>query len=221
MGTGPIVSGMEWPPEQISAFAGDVDVAVTGSLNEQNGTLRITLMVWDSVSKKAVNAFSYTCDRDHLGSTVLTIERKLLDYFSPLSGKPDVPVEGFYVRPAPAIMASYLSCLGQTLMMTFVQNEYVPREQMWGGRQMFDSYLWTVAEMKDARSTSTLPGRTGKKACLRVFRVRGVQGSRPADAGRRKVQGKSVLPAVATVVSGFWHGERVQLCARLNWQGGC
>ena len=151
MGTGPIVSGMEWPPEQISAFAGDVDVAVTGSLNEQNGTLRITLMVWDSVSKKAVNAFSYTCDRDHLGSTVLTIERKLLDYFSPLSGKPDVPVEGFYVRPAPAIMASYLSCLGQTLMMTFVQNEYVPREQMWGERQMFDSYLWTVAEMKDAQ----------------------------------------------------------------------
>ena len=108
-------------------------------------------MVWDSVSKKTVKTFSCTCDRDRLGSTVLTMERELLEYFSPSSGRPEVPVEAFYVRPTPAIMASYLVCLGQTLMMTFVHNDYVPREQMWGERQMFEGYLWTAAEMKDAQ----------------------------------------------------------------------
>lgn len=108
-------------------------------------------MVWDWVSKKTVKTFSYTCDRDHLGSTVLTMEREVLEFLSPSSGRRDVPCEAFCIRPAPAIMASYLVCLGQTLMMTFVHNEYVPREQVWGERQMFECFLWTAAEMKDAQ----------------------------------------------------------------------
>jgi hypothetical protein len=79
------------------------------------------------------------------------MEEELLEYFASSSGRRKVSNEGFYVRPGPATMELYLGCLGQTLMMTCVQNDYLSRQAIWGERQMFEWYLRTAVEMKDAQ----------------------------------------------------------------------
>jgi hypothetical protein len=152
VGHGPVVAGKEWSEEQVFQFVdGTAAQIVSGCVEEANGHLKFTLTVWDGATKKALRSFQRSASRDAYGEAVLALERDVLSLVDPTYTKSTIPAASFYVRPNQAQVPHYLASLAQTLMMTLVHNEHVPKDGLWGERNMFEWYLGTALEMEGAQ----------------------------------------------------------------------
>ena len=153
---GPVVYGAPWPLEQIEQLAdGVADTVIYGSLEQRDELLTVSLNIWEQGSTTTRQLVLETARRDQIGQTVLDFEQKVLSRVASPSAVLTAPTESFYVRPGPKLVDPYLICLGQSLMMTLVQNGYVREDQLWGERNMLDYSLqlavdsneWQVAKL--------------------------------------------------------------------------
>ncbi len=151
-GKGPIVSGMDWPLEQILAFAeGVADTVVAGSIRQVEDQFTIRMSVWDCPQSKVIKDFTFITTQQSIGITILKLERELLAFFDPSSVRATVFKDGFYLRPDPKTVDRYLACLGESLAMTLAQNDLLPLKGLWGERNMFEGCLATALEMAGAQ----------------------------------------------------------------------
>ena len=152
VGAGPIVSGTNWPVEHICSLAeGVAAIAVTGSIHEENEKLTIRLSVWDCPTKRVLKEFTYITTPPLLGPTILKMETELLEYFDPVSLRAATPRQSFHSRPSPQMVDRYLACLGQTLALTFAQNDIISPTVLWGERNILEACLATALEMESAQ----------------------------------------------------------------------
>lgn len=145
-GSGPVVWSGDWPAEHVLSFAGDSALAVTGSLEEQGDTLRVRLAIWDCAKRQIARRFQYSTTWNSLGATILRAEEEVV---GSLAGNPlpPSPCLDFYQRPDAAAMPHYLSCLGQTLMISLVHNEVVSRAHIWGERNILQYCVGLTLQM--------------------------------------------------------------------------
>ncbi|MEX0678688.1 MAG: hypothetical protein WD063_16535 [Pirellulales bacterium] len=147
-GGGPIVSGTEWPAENIFDFAADARFAVSGTVAQSGNQLRISLTLWDCTARESIRQFECAGPWDGLGSAVLALEQDLL---WGLGGLRRSPAADFYRRPDAAAISLYLSCLAQSMTLSMVQTGIVHRDAIWGERNIFQSCLALVLEMPKAQ----------------------------------------------------------------------
>jgi tetratricopeptide (TPR) repeat protein len=149
MGKGPLVFGKEWSVEFIRGYAeGLSDTALTGSLEQVGENVTLRLSVWNCRTGMPVKTFERSSTPQTMGTTVLQFEKELLDHFI---GSWVGSTTRFYVRPAAGVLDRYLLCLGQSLSQVLARNSALPVDQMWGERNMYECYLATALELKDAQ----------------------------------------------------------------------
>ena len=139
-GRGPVVAGAEWSADQILSFAEGSQFALTGTIELRGEELVIALSIWDCSRNRIANRFERTTSWNALGETVLSLEKEITGAIA-TSNTFESASESFYGRPDAASLMPYLTCLGQTVMLTLVQNSLLPKESIWGERNVLDYCL--------------------------------------------------------------------------------
>lgn len=138
MGGGPVVFGAHndaGERETALRVAELADMVVLGSIAVVDDTWTVTLRVRDTTKGDLVATEVTSTDRAGLAAAVLDLEGRLLPQFGAPQTKPH---DRIYTRPTLEQMPPYLDALGQSLMLGLVANEVVPREGMWGERNMLE-----------------------------------------------------------------------------------
>lgn len=139
-GRGPVVVGAAWTQDQILSFAEGARFAVSGTVNRSGDKLRIELSFWDCVLGRVTENLRYAAALERLGETILQAERDLLDHFAE-SEVSTVPCERYYRRPGRQELLPHLTCLGQTLMLSLVDNKVISKDALWGERNILEYCL--------------------------------------------------------------------------------
>lgn len=147
-GGGPIVSGTEWPTEQVFDFADDARFAVSGTVAQSGNQLQISLTLWDCAARASIRQFGCEGSWDDLGASVLKLEQDLL---AELEGSRGSSAEDFYRRPDADTTSLYLLCLAQSMTLSMVRSGIIHRDRIWGERNIFQSCLTLVLEMPESQ----------------------------------------------------------------------
>jgi tetratricopeptide (TPR) repeat protein len=148
-GSGPAVFGTELSSDWIWQFAGqqggaDFRFIVTGTIAKTDTGVNVTLCLWDWRARQLVTRIERASSE--AGNAVRLAEQDLLSSLRSTVGQPAIRAKAILPeRPTSCNLDRYLSALGQSLMMTFVVNEFVPKN-LWGERNMLDWFLFLAAE---------------------------------------------------------------------------
>lgn len=138
IGGGPIVFGaQDETSERDTALrlAELADLVVQGSIDEAEGRWTVTLNIRDTSTGDAIAQESLTADQDGLETGVLELETRLLGH---LGGAQAQPHDRLYARPRSDEMQPYLNALAQSLTLGLVANQIIPKDAMWGERNMLE-----------------------------------------------------------------------------------
>ena len=145
-GRGPIVSGTEWPAEQVFDFADDARFVVSGTVAQAGERLQLGLTLWDGATRESIRQFECAGTWDDLGANVSKLEQELL---AELGGSRREPCEDFYCRPNAATLSPYMHGLAQSMTLSMVQAGIIRRDAIWGERNIFQSCLAMLLEMPE------------------------------------------------------------------------
>jgi len=138
MGGGPVLFGAgdeDGERETAMRLAEFAERIVQGTIGEVDGRWTVSLRVWEVASGRVLAHESFSCDTDGIASAVLALESKLLPQ---LATTTSLPHDAFYARPSAAQMQPHLDGLAQLLMQALVSNKVMPRESLWGERNIIE-----------------------------------------------------------------------------------
>ncbi|MEX2111667.1 MAG: hypothetical protein WD845_00690 [Pirellulales bacterium] len=136
-GGGPVVVGKPWDAAQIMSFSEGARYAVAGTVCQNDETLDIDLSIWDCMLVQVIERFRYSATSERFGATILTIERDIVGCLA--AGDVSAgPRMAYYARPDALLAPNYLTCLGQTLMLSLVQNDVLSKDSLWGERNILE-----------------------------------------------------------------------------------
>lgn len=188
-GGGPVVSGAETDGHALfDSVPAGMKYFVTGEVGctgeGKSAKWRIALHLWDCGTRSKQASESGSATEAELGDLVLSLEQRLL---ARIGLKREQPLDAFYQRPAARILPMYLTELGQSFMLTLLDNGHMPKSMMWGERSMFDwpltmSMHWPTAEVPKLMYLSTLGKARGYKSdVLPEYKERSLQLLRDAE----------------------------------------
>lgn len=138
MGGGPVVFGAQdaaGERETAAQFAAHTDVLVQGSIASISDVWTIDMGIWDTARLEQIGRETVSTDQAGLEATVHELEAKLLTRFGGAQARPH---DRIYTRPTVEQMQPYLNAMAQSLMLGLVANEMVPKDAMWGERNMLE-----------------------------------------------------------------------------------
>jgi tetratricopeptide (TPR) repeat protein len=150
-GGGPVVTAGAWSKDQVFNFAEGGRFAVSGTV-EQAGDhqLRVELAIWDRVLGRLIDSLGYAASLDGIGDAVLKIEKDVARSLA-ASDVFAAPCETYYSRVNAATAGPYLTCLGQTLMLSLVHNQVISKDALWGERNILEYCLDVALRADDAQ----------------------------------------------------------------------
>ncbi|MGN7725259.1 tetratricopeptide repeat protein [Luteimonas sp. 22616] len=138
MGGGPVVfSAQDEAGERETAtqMAAHADVLVVGSIDRRGDVWTVDLGIWDTAHVELIGRESFSAEHGELEAAVLELEDKVLARLGSAQAKPH---DAIYTRPTLEQMQPYLNALAQSLTLGLVANEMMPKDAMWGERNMLD-----------------------------------------------------------------------------------
>lgn len=152
-GGGPVLFGATDDDDAtIEAFKSRGDIIVCGSIDDSEGRWRVACHVWFAEKNDWIAREQIDVPADELGQGVLALEQRLLATLGELR---ETPWDTWYARPLVEAMDVYLTGLSQSLMLSLVANGLVPKDGLWGERNMLEWWLrmslqwpsWVVPRM--------------------------------------------------------------------------
>ncbi|MGN6324205.1 MAG: tetratricopeptide repeat protein [Dyella sp.] len=138
-GGGPVLYGAPDDDTQtIKSFEGTGDFIVLGSIEEREERWHVILRVWSVEAADWISREEFNASLTELGREVLLLEQRML---SALGGARSTPLDAGYERPPENLLDPYLTGLGQSLMLSLVANRLVPKETLWGERNLIEWWL--------------------------------------------------------------------------------
>ncbi|MFD0739843.1 tetratricopeptide repeat protein [Lysobacter koreensis] len=138
MGGGPVVFGAQdaaGERETAAQLAAHTDVLVQGSIASADDAWTIDVGIWDTARLELIGRETVSTHHAGLEAAVLELEGKLL---ARLGGAQARPHDRLYTRPTLDQMQPYLNALAQSLMLGLVANAMIPKDAMWGERNMLE-----------------------------------------------------------------------------------
>lgn len=138
VGGGPAVFGAQddaGERQTAAQLATHTHVLVQGSIGNVDGVWTINMRIWDTASLELIGREGVTTDRAGLEAAILGLESRILAQFGGAQTQPHDPI---YTRPALEQIQPYLNALAQSLMLGLVANKMVPKDSMWGERNMLE-----------------------------------------------------------------------------------
>lgn len=138
MGGGPVVFGAQddsGERETATRLAELAELVVQGSITVEGDRWTITVSLRDTAKGDLVATETKSSHMQGLEAAVLDLESRLLVH---LGGALARPHDRIYVRPTLEQMPPYLNALAQSLMLGLVANEVMPKDSMWGERNMLE-----------------------------------------------------------------------------------
>lgn len=138
MGGGPVVFGAQdaaGERETAAQLAGHTDMLVQGSIASADGVWTIDMGIWDTARLELIGREVVSADQAGFEAALLELEGKVL---ARLGGARTLPHDRIYTRPTLEQMQPYLNALAQSLMLGLVANGMVPKNAMWGERNMLE-----------------------------------------------------------------------------------
>lgn len=138
MGGGPVLFGLqdEAAEREVAVnLAEHADVVVQGSIDRQGERWTVSLTLREAASGEVIGRESVSADRAGLEVAVQELEARLLARFG---GAATRPHDACYSRPTGEQMPVHLNALAQSLMLSLMANEVMPKDAMWGERNMLE-----------------------------------------------------------------------------------
>jgi tetratricopeptide (TPR) repeat protein len=150
-GKGMVLFGSELAPEQIWKLANDRKqdnprLIVSGVVEPLGENFKVTLKVWDCYKKLMVKEMKQSAPMQGIEYAFLKMEQEFLSLIGVNLGRPF----GF-PRIASNLVPYYLSGLAQSLTMTFAASGWVPKESLFGERNMLNWFLKLAMEEKKSQ----------------------------------------------------------------------
>ena len=145
-GGGPALFGaqdMTGQRETAAQFVGRADVLVQGSIASVDSVWTIKVGIWDTARLELIGEEVVSAPRAGLEAAVLELEDKVLVRFGGAQSKPH---DRIYTRPTVEQMQPYLGALAQSLMLSLVAHDKVPKNTIWGERNMLEWPLRMVLQ---------------------------------------------------------------------------
>lgn len=138
-GGGPVLFGApEDDSVTVKSFEGAGDFIVLGSIEEREQGWRVIFRVWSVAAADWIARETFEASQAELGREVLQLEQRML---AALGATRSTPLDACYERPPEALVDPYLSGLGQSLLLSLVANQLVPKETLWGERNMIEWWM--------------------------------------------------------------------------------
>jgi hypothetical protein len=125
-------------PTLFSLLEGAGDFIVLGSIEEREERWHVIFRVWSVEAADWIAREEFDASQTELGREVLQLEQRML---SALGGARSTPLDASYERPPENLLDPYLSGLGQSLMLSLVANQLVPKKTLWGERNLIEWWL--------------------------------------------------------------------------------
>jgi len=201
-GSGPVLSGTETDGQALfDIVPAGMKYFVTGEIGcageGKSARWSIALHLWDCGTRTKQSSESGGATEDEFGALVLSLEERLL---ARIGRKRVQPLDAFYLRPTFEAIGVYLTELGQSFMLTLLDNGHMPKSAMWGERSMLEWPLtmalhWPKAEVPKLMYLSTLGKARGYKSdVLPEYKERSLQLLR--DAGQTDRPASRLAPLV-------------------------
>ncbi|MCU6502061.1 hypothetical protein LPN04_30135 [Rugamonas sp. A1-17] len=201
-GGGPVLSGTETDAQALfDIVPAGMKYFVTGEIGctgeGKSARWSIALHLWDCGTRTRQASERGSATEDELSALVLSLEQRLLAH---IGHKREQPLDAFYQRPTFEAMGVYLTELGQSFMLTLLDNGHMPKSAMWGERSMLDWPLtmalhWPTAEVPKLMYLSTLGKARGYQSdVLPEYKERSLQLLR--DAGQANSVASRLAPLV-------------------------
>jgi tetratricopeptide (TPR) repeat protein len=138
-GGGPVVFGAPDDDTQtVKSFESAGDFIVLGSIGEREGCFRMSCRVWSVQAQKYVAREEVEASQLELAREVLKLEQRIL---IALGGTRSTPLDAWYERPPETFIDPYLTGLGQSLTLSLIANQIMPKEALWGERNLIEWWL--------------------------------------------------------------------------------
>jgi tetratricopeptide (TPR) repeat protein len=138
-GGGPVLFGADNNDEQtVRSFESAGDFIVHGSLGEREGRWHAVCRIWSVAGADWIAREELSASMQELGAEVLKLEQRIL---AALGNTRATPVEAWYERPAEKLVDPYLMGLGQSLTLSLIANQLMPKEGLWGERNLIEWWL--------------------------------------------------------------------------------
>lgn len=156
-GVGPVVFGQPLTEDQLLSFGDDnIRVVVSGSILETGDNLTIKVQMFDRARKTLFKELSYETAKPDLGSTVLKMEQDVLTCLTGELGFSADDPEDWYTRPCEKLMFSYLTGLGESLVLTLVENGLADPGSLWGEHNILEHLLALCLESEQSQVTKLM-----------------------------------------------------------------
>ena len=135
---------------KLAAFA---ELVVQGSIDDAGDRWQIVLSVRETSTGQSVAREELETDRNGLEAGVLDLEARVLGHLDTTQMQPH---DRIYVRPRLEQMQPYLNALAQSLMLGLVANEILPKQAMWGERNMLEWPLTMTLRWPDLETANAM-----------------------------------------------------------------
>ena len=135
---------------KLAAFA---ELVVQGSIDDVGDRWRIVLSVRETSTGQSVAREELETDKNGLEAGVLDLEARVLGHLDTTQMQPH---DRIYVRPRLEQMQPYLNALAQSLMLGLVANEILPKQAMWGERNMLEWPLTMTLRWPDLETANAM-----------------------------------------------------------------
>lgn len=138
MGGGPVLFGAQdaaGERETAAQLAERTDVLVQGTIAGSGEGWEITLALWETATLAVIGRETVSAGAGDLEPALLALEQRVLQH---LGGSQPRPHDRLYTRPDVEQLPPYLNALAQSLMLALVANGMVPKDTMWGERNMLE-----------------------------------------------------------------------------------
>lgn len=138
VGGGPVLFGAQdaaGERETAAQLAERTDVLVQGTIAGSGDGWEITLALWETATLAVIGRETVSAGAGDLEPALLALEQRVLQH---LGGSQPRPHDPLYTRPDVEQLPPYLNALAQSLMLALVANGMVPKDTMWGERNMLE-----------------------------------------------------------------------------------
>ena len=138
MGGGPVLFGVQdeaGEREAAQRLAELADVVVQGSIEQTGERWTVSLTLRRTADGESIGQETISAGREGLEAAVQDLESRLLARFGGAASRPH---DACYSRPNAEQMPVHLNALAQSLVLSLVANEVMPRDALWGERNMLE-----------------------------------------------------------------------------------
>lgn len=147
-GGGPVVFGADADDAALcDRFAADSAFVLTGQMDDSQKRWQIVFRLWDCAARTCLLEESIETTPEEIGAAVLVFEQRML---TELAATRANPLDAFYRRPEHPTMGAYLVMLGQSLTLSLAANDVIPKESIWGERNILESPLYMALQQPEA-----------------------------------------------------------------------